>query len=72
MGLLKIIAALQAAEKLLANYGPLASAALAAYTKGGWAGLVIYLETLVAAPTPGGPPVAEVQKVVSELKAAHA
>ncbi len=72
MSLLNFILALQAAEKLLQQYGPLAAGAAAAYAKGGWAGLVLYLEGLIANPPPVGPPVAEIKAVSEQLKAAHA
>jgi hypothetical protein len=72
MGLLKFIQALQAAEALLAKYAPMAQAAAAAYAKGGWAGLVLYLESQIASPQPNGPPAAELRTVADQLKAAHA
>lgn len=64
-----ILAAFEELVVLEQKYAPYGAAALAALQTGGVKGLIAYLETLIAQPTPAGPPVALAQGIVAKLRA---
>ncbi len=64
-----ILAAITELVALEQKYSPYVAAALAALQTGGVKGMIAYLETLIAFPTPAGPPAPVVQGILAKLKA---